>query len=322
MYDIILYTIAKILLYMKYTQTYHNTPWIDLHKPTRDEIYEIIQTYQLDSSIANELTSTRSKDTVELFDTALLITFHFPAFQHTHAKGAYFQKITFIITERAIITVRYDTIDALHKFAKMIETATILRRGQELEHGPSQLFFALMKKLYKSIFHEIEYIENWIDRIEQNIFNGNERNMVYEISNANARLLNIKKSIHLHNDLYESITQGGTHLFGTSFRNGITDIQKEYKKLNQTITTTLEQIDEYRNTNNSLLSTKRNETMQTLTVLANIAFPVTVVASIFSMNTKQSMPILGHQNDFWIILTLMATIILLLSVIFKYKEWI
>jgi Mg2+ and Co2+ transporter CorA len=81
-------------------------------------------------------------------------------------------------------------------------------------------------------------------------------------------------------------------------------------------------IEEFRETNNSLLSTKRNERMQSLTIMANVLFPVTMVAAIFSMNATNDMPFVGKPNDFWIVLGFMILAVATIAAVFKYKRWL
>jgi magnesium transporter len=78
---------------------------------------------------------------------------------------------------------------------------------------------------------------------------------------------------------------------------------------------------ELRETNNSLLSTKQNETMKTLTVLTFLFLPLSFVAGLFGMNTMNN-PIVGNQFDFWIILAIMAFLGMVSLLYFKRKDWL
>ena len=306
---------------MRTDYTYNGTPWIDLFMPTEDEVAALIDERDLPGELAEIIESPTAKDTVKVYDRALFTVLHFPAFQHSHTGEKTAQEIDFIITKDAVITVHYDTIDAIHKFSRYVRTATALSRPAGQSHQPSQLFFGLIEKLYTSVYNEIEYVESWLGQIEDNIFNGRERDMVYEISRANRRLLDARRIMHLHDNLMSKLADGGEQLFDAGFRDGVQNLRREYQKLHETIKENMVLVDEFRNTNNSLLSTKRNETMQSLTVLANITFPVTMIAALFSMNATHSMPLVREMNDFWIIVTLMVTAILIITSIFKYKRW-
>ena len=82
----------------------------------------------------------------------------------------------------------------------------------------------------------------------------------------------------------------------------------------------MDTIAELRATNDSLLNTKTNDIMRTLTIMAFTTFPLTLFASIFSMNTKV-LPIVGMENDFWIIIGIMLLVMVSFYMYFRYKKW-
>ena len=80
-------------------------------------------------------------------------------------------------------------------------------------------------------------------------------------------------------------------------------------------------LNELRETNNSLLSTKQNEIMKVLTIVSFIAYPLTILAALFQMNTKYT-PIVGMPNDFWIVTGTMFIVAIIFYLYFKSKKWL
>ena len=78
---------------------------------------------------------------------------------------------------------------------------------------------------------------------------------------------------------------------------------------------------ELREINNSLVSTKQNEVMKILTIMAFVTFPLSLLASIFGMNTVY-LPIVGHSLDFWIIIGIMAGATICFFAFFKHNRWL
>jgi magnesium transporter len=118
-----------------------------------------------------------------------------------------------------------------------------------------------------------------------------------------------------------SLEPVGTRFFGPEFSFYIDTVEGEYKRVYRLLEHLRESLQELRETNNSLLSTKQNEVMKTLTVLAFIFLPLSFVASLFGMNT-QHIPIVGSPYDFWIVLGGMAVIALSSICFFRYKGWL
>jgi magnesium transporter len=178
-----------------------------------------------------------------------------------------------------------------------------------------------MKDIYKFLFDQIDYIGDTIKNVEQNIFKGKEKEMVISISIIARNMLNFKRVIYPHKILWLNLIENGKEMFGKNFEKDAKNIFDELERLILEIEHISKMVDELRDTNNSILSTRQNETMKTFTILAFLTLPLSLVASLFGMNSE-NMPIMGMKYDFWIILGMMFCIGIALFMYFKYKKWI
>lgn len=292
--------------------------WIDLESPTQEEIREIMEEFSVDPLVAEELLSPSLKPKVDVYENLIYLILHFPAFKHTHGPSAN-QEVDFVIGKNFIITTRYDTIDPLHKFSKMFEVNSILDRSDMGEHA-GYVFFYMVKKLYAAVLHELEYIASDMKEIEQRIFNGMEKEMVFEISKISRELLNFKRALAVHKDVLASFESAGAAFFGPEFEKHLKTLTGEYFRVYDTVGSHIDSVTELRETNNSMVSTKQNEIMKILTIMAFVTFPLSLVAAIFGMNTH-TLPVVGQPNDFWIIIGGMLSGTALFFAYFKYKKW-
>lgn len=300
--------------------THKNIVWIDLESPTNEEVRQVMEEYSFHPSIAEELLLPTMKPKVEFYDGKIIyLILHFPAFKHTHGDSQN-QEVDFIIGKNFLITTRYDTIDPLHKFSKEFETNSILDKNNVPEHA-GFLFFYMIRKLYRALEHELEYIYDELEEVEKNMFRGKEREMVVDLSIISRDLLNFKHAVRLHREILESLEIVGKKLFGDEFSYHLKAIIVEYYKIHSGIESNVDSLTELRETNNSLVSTKQNEVMKILTIMAFITFPLSLVASIFGMNTDY-LPIVGQPNDFWIITGFMGIATVSFFSFFKYKGWL
>jgi magnesium transporter len=298
---------------------YKETVWVDIINPTESEVTTIAQEFNIQQAIARELTSPSVKSRTELHKDYIYLILHFPAFKHTHGSDSR-QEVDFIIGKNFLITARYETIDAMEKFVKVVEVNNILDRGFP-EDCTGILFFGIVQEIYQSLFNELEYIESWLMKIEEGIFAGEEKQMVLALSQASRNLLNFKKATDFHQEVLNSLDTYGRRLFQDDhFTYHIHRILDEYTKVRDALQNNMEFVAELRETNNSLLSTKENEIMKTLTIMAFVTFPLTLIATIFSMDTRDN-PIVGMPHDFWIVLGIMLCAMIVFFGFFKYKKW-
>lgn len=299
--------------------THRNVTWIDLESPTKEEVHKVMNEYSIHPTVAEELLMPTLKPRVDLHDNFIYLILHFPAFKHTHSKQRD-QEVDFVVGKNFIITTRYDTVDPLHKFSKIFETNSILNKDDIGAHA-GFVFFFMLKKLYEALEYELEYINDALETIEEDIFTGHEKEMVVSLSIVSRDLLNFRQALALHKEVLESFEKAGVKFFGKDFAYQAGSIVDDYYKINSIINTHSDSLNELRQTNDSLLSTKQNEVMKVLTIMAFVTFPLSLIASIFGMNTD-FLPIVGYKNDFWIIMTIMLTFTISIFILFKYKKWL
>ncbi len=299
---------------------YKGETWIDVDSGTPEEIHELMNTYGIHPFVAKELTSATPKPRIEFHDKYVYCILHFPVFKHSHKDGKS-QEIDFVIGKDALITARYDTIDALHKFSKELEVNEILEKEDKKKAHDHLILMRMLRGLYNSLFEELEYIDDITDDITNNIFKGKEKEMVVSISEVTRTLLDFKRITDMHHKILESLRDRGEKIFGEVFSHEVDSILIEYIKINTTIKSNLEMLRELRDTNNSLLTSKQNETVKQLTVLGGILLPLNLLSWIFAMRVG-GVPLEHSQNGFWIVIISMLAYALIAILYSRHKKWI
>lgn len=299
--------------------THKHLVWIDLENPTNEEIRSIMQEFDLHPSVAQELLLPTLKPRVELHKNFIYLILHFPALKNAHS-GDMNQEIDFVIGENFIITTRYDNIDPLQKFSKIFEVNTIIDRSNFGTHA-GYIFYYMIKEMYQSLANQLDSINDSLKEIENEIFNGKEREMVLAISKVSRDLLNFHHATSAHKQVLRSLESASLNFFGENFSYYVKDVVNEYYKIDNSTEGNIESLRELRGTNDSLLTTKQNEITKTLTVMAFIILPLSFISSVYSMNTS-FVPLAGGKNDFWIIIGIMAFVGLAIFAVFKGKKWL
>lgn len=307
-------------LTMMTRHTHGDLVWVDVAHPTPDEIRSLMEEFSLDPLIADELIVPSVRNRVDARNDYFYVVLHFPALKHFHAVAGRPVELDFIVGRKWIITTRYDDADPLHQFSTLFEVDTVLDKKNMGEHA-GFIFFYMLSELYKSLYDELGHINNRLDLAEEHVFEGYEREMVIELSNISRDLLNYAQALNAHGMMLHSLEAPGVALFGYTYARNIRSVVGEYERLADALNTNRAALDELRKTNDSLLTTKQNEIMKIFTIMAFVTFPLTLFASLFGMNTDTT-PILGHPNDFWIIIGIMLSAATVFFAYFKYKHWL
>lgn len=299
-------------------QNYKSITWIDSENPTKNEARELMEEFELSPEVAQDILLPTFKDKTSLFKDYTYLVLHFPAFKHTHNKS-HRQEIDFIIGKNFIITNRYESIDAMEKYAKIFEVNSILDKNGS-QFGSGELFLAIMKTIYQSLTDELDSINYLLREAEKNIFAGKEKEMVFELSRIGREIINFNHIITPHGNILETLKQNSEKMFDKPFLLGLNEIINEYYKISKVLENVTEVLHELRETNNSLLSTKQSETMKILTVFTFLALPFAIITGFFQMNTTNT-PVVNSPYAWPCIVGTEIIITLVLFVIAKKKKW-
>lgn len=299
--------------------TYKDLVWVDVQSPTQDEVRALMEEFSIHPLVADELLGPTLRPKVDFYPDFIYLILHFPAISHKH-DGGEDQEIDFIVGKKFIITAHYGLIDQLHEFSKVFEVNSILDKANMGDHAGFILFY-ILKDMYKYLDNELDHISHDFNEIQAKIFKGNERDMVNSISHVNRDLLNFKQILRPHKEVLESFEIAGTKFFGGDFAYYLRTIVGEFYKLSSILDGHRDTVFNLRDTNDSLLTTKTNDIMKTLTVTAFILLPLTFIGQLFGMSVV-NIPLVNDPDAFWIIVGLMGVVGAFLFGYFKFfKKW-
>jgi magnesium transporter len=297
---------------------HRNIVWVDLESPTREEVMQIASEFGLDSMIAEELLIPSTKLRSELHHHYMYMVLYFPVLRHAHLAKE--QEIDFVLGKNFLITTHYDVVDPLHRFSKIFEAHSLQDKDLLGDHA-GYVFFFMLKKLYRAIDHEIEYVREDLSKFEHQIFDGKEVELVSAISKTGRDLLNMRQTIEPHREMLKDFETDGPRMFGEEYVTYVKALSNEYYRVHNHIMRSTEVLRELRETNNSLLTTKQNETMRVLTVMALFTLPLALIVEIYGFHSSYN-PFLELKYSFLYLVLLVIFGALTLYLLFKHKKWL
>lgn len=299
-------------------QNYQGVVWLDSENPSKDEARELMNEFGLSPDTAQDILLPTFKDKIIAHKDYIYIVLHFPAFKHTHNRS-HRQEIDFVIGKKFIITNRYESIDAMEKYSKIFEVNSILDK-KETTIGSGDIFVEMLTTIYSSLSDELDAINYLLHEAEKNIFSGKERDMVFELSRIGREIINFNHMITPHGEILESLGGDAGKILGATFVMRLDHVLNEYYKVSKILENITEVMQELRETNNSLLSTKQNEIMKTLTMFTFLALPFTVITGFFSMTTNY-IPFINTPGFWYWIVGFEIIVLVLLTIFAKRRNW-
>lgn len=292
------------------------TTWVDLSSPTQEEARKIMEEFRIPPELFSDITTPVPRSNVVRSGKVLKLTVDYPIVKRTDIETL--QEVKFFITKNALITARYEDIVPFHKFSKEFEVLSILGKTGTLHGG--HIFAGLMQTLYGALAAKIDYLETQVETIERAIFDGQERQMVSDISKLNRKIITFTQALVAQGDVMHDGRFLLLELFGNPFEEYLKELDEYFDHLMRRLSSLRDSAQELRETNQILLSTKQNEIIKTLTITTFIAFPLTLISGVFSMNATNT-PFVGGRYDFWIVIGIMSITALSFFCFFKFKRW-
>ena len=295
----------------------HGLTWIDIQNPKETDIQYLKSNYDFHNLVTDELTRETLRPKVDKYKRYFYLVLHFPLFNKKERK-TYPQELDFIITKDTLITSHFTRFDVLDDFFDKLKKDEGLKE-QYLKNDAAHLFHQLVTILFNFALRELDHIKINIDKIEEEIFNGRQDDMVQEISIIRRDVINFRRIIMPQHSVLESLVEAGSEYFGVETSHYFAGLVGKYLLVWNHLENQKEAIESLHDTNESLLTTKTNKTIKTLTLVAALLLPLTLISQIFFVQLNS--PFKNESSFVASIITIIIIAITLLA-IFKKKKWL
>ena len=298
----------------------HKITWIDIEKPTKKDLEYLKERFNFHPLVMEELLSSTLTPRVDSYDNYIFTIFHLPLYPKRRDGGIKASELDILITRDTLITVHYHNILSLRTFFANCSDNKF--KEKYLNRGTGELLYYIMETLLKPIPFQLDNIEKKIENIEKRLFRGNtEKETIEKISLAKREILDLWRILKPQEGLLNALPHKSSMLWGKELKPYFADLVGDYARIWNILENQMQTINMLHLTNESLLTTKTNEIMKVLTIFAVITFPLTLLASVFGMNTR-ILPLTGSNYDFWIIIGIMAITTSGMFIYFKKKGWL
>jgi magnesium transporter len=292
--------------------------WIDFAEPDADAIVALQKQYNLHPIVVEEFSTPTLRPKAVEYDTCLYLAVHIPLFD-TNSRTTYPGELDIVITRDALITSHDKEIWQLTQFFDNLKDDE-QKREKYMNLSPADLLHTILEMLLESCFPKLDHISQKLDYIEQEIFAGHEKEMVFEISVAKRDILNFRRTLKPQRSVIESLAQKDFKFIGSTLRPYFQDLIGTNIRIWNNLESSKETIESLEATNNSLLSNKLDMTMKVLTIFSAIFLPITVYSNILAMSAH--IPFGDNPYGFWIHASIMLMIALLTMALFKIRKWL
>ncbi len=159
-----------------------------------------------------------------------------------------------------------------------------------------------------------------LERLEDDIFEGRSSEIVRDLSDTKQEIINFRKIVRPQRAVLRDLERTKQRYLQEELEIYFDDISDAAERIWDTLENYKEVIEGLESTNESVLSHRLNESFRILTAASVVLLPLTLIASIFGMNT----PFPGEDQPitFFLVLASMAALLLALVILFRRRGWL
>src|ERR671915_444908 len=277
--------------------------WINIERPRSIDLAWLQERFDFHPLDYEDVTSRNQRPKVDEYDDYLFIVLHFPRYDKAVGR-LNAAEVDLFVGQDFLITLPNEPLQPVEYLFERCRTNEELRESL-FSKGAGYLLYKIVDDLVDSSFPMLRKIGNKLERLEEEIFEGNSAEVVRDISNVKQEIINLRKSVrpqraaigdlesskarYMAEDVYyEDITDASELVW---------DMLENYKEV----------VEALESTNEAEIAHRSNEVFRVLTAISVIVLPLTLVASIWGMNVH--VPGEGSRTAFWLIMAFMLLLL-------------
>jgi len=288
--------------------------WVDLEQPTSEETKILSDVFRFHPLAIEDCTNISHYPKIDTFDDYLFIVLHAinqtaPQEELSTLELNVFLSTKYVVTyhTRAIKSI----IQAKQRCAK--DPAAIMEKGADF------LAYTIMDSLVDNFIPTLNTLDYRIDQMEDEIF-VDSPHVLNKIMTIRNDIIYLRKVIRPQRNILNQLTRGNPPFIHKDNMIYFRDIYDQLYRITEQSDGYRDMISGVLDTHLSLTSYKMNQIMKSLTIVATIMMPLTLITGIYGMNFH-FMPETQSRWGYFAVLGLMTVIAGSIITYMKKKKW-
>jgi magnesium transporter len=293
-----------------------NLSWLNidgLHDEKRIE--EIGALVGVPFHILSDILNPSLRPKVQEFDNGVFITLKMLQFKE-EGRTISVENLSLILTQGCLLSFQEQKGDVFNPVRERIRK----HKNKIRTSGVDYLAFALLDVVVDNYIYIIGLMGEKIENLEDRMTDEPRKELLDEINDYKKELNFLRKNIKPAREMILSLVKLESELLHDENRF-------HFKELQDNITEAGELSDSYReilydqlNIYHTVMSTRLNDIMRTLTIFSVMFIPLTFIVGVYGTNFDY-VPELHWQNGYFIMWVVMVVVAFLMFLLFRRKKW-
>src|SRR5919197_722138 len=277
--------------------------WVDIERPRSVDQAWLQERFEFPLLDYEDVVSRNQRPKVDEYDDYLFIVLHFPRYDKTFAR-LNAAEVDIFVGPEYLITLPNEQLQAVEYLFERCRTSEELRESV-FSKGSGYLLYKIVDDCVDASFPMLRKIGNKLERIEEEIFEGNSAEVVRDISNVKQEIINFRKVVRPQRSAFADLERNKARYMAEDvYYEDITDASERVWDMLENYKEVVEALED---TNEAQIAHRTNETFRVLTAISVIVLPLTLLASIWGMNV--GVPGEASTAAFWEIVVAMVILL-------------
>src|ERR687884_1575130 len=291
--------------------------WINVERPRALEQAWLEEHFDFHPLDYEDVLSRNQRPKVDEYDEYLFIVLHFPRYdkQVGRLNAA---ELDLFVGPDYLITLPNEPLQPVEYLFERCRTREDLRE-QLFCKGPGYLLYKIVDDCVDASFPMLRKMGNKLERLEQDILEGRSAEIVRDLSNVKQEIINFRKIVRPQRPALRDLERTRRYIPEDLevYFDDIIDASERVWDMLENFKEVVEALEE---TNESVLSHRLNDVLRILTAFSVIMLPLTLIASIFGMNTH--VPGEEGMTAFWVVIGVMVLVLVGMLTLFRKRGWL
>jgi magnesium transporter len=304
-----------ILDFKEMTEVEGSILWVDLFNPTDEELFILTHDFRFHPLSIEDVLSEETRPKVDEYENYLFVIFQTVG-QPGGEDELAVNDIGIFLTRNGVVTVHSHQIDILDSlFRKFLHDDRVVARGITF------LFHAVLDFLVDSYDKPLAYIERETDKIEDDVFEEPQPEIVKRIFNLRRDTLEFKRILAPLKEVVYQMTTGKLALISDKAEVYFSDIYDHLSRMTDDAESNRDIMNAALEVYFSTVSDRTNQIIKFLTIFTAILLPPSFIAGLYGMNFSE-MPLLKWDYGYVVVWAVIILVVVSLLIFFKKRKWI
>lgn len=290
--------------------------WVDLAAPSIEEASILKTIFQFHDLSIEDALSESHHPKVETYGSYLYVILHgidFEAAKHRFAT----HDTDFFLGANYLVTVHDGTSRSIASLRDICQ-----RNEHLLAQGPVSLLHRIVDTMVDNYGPEVEKLADRLEQLEQQVFDEPNANLVRPILGLKRDVASLRRVVLPERDVVGRLARREFAVISEPMSYRFRDVHDHLVRLTDESMLFHDRLSSLLDAHLTSVSTRLNQVMKVLTVIATIFMPLTVLTGMWGMNVTLPAFPGGEPLQFWWLAGIMLVVTGAMLWLFRLRRWL